>query len=249
VTTVRMMTAESVTFNGSAVLNGDLLIPGTPQMTLNGKPNLGGTIDSTGAASPTNHRITLNGGVTVSRIVRRKDGFAFLTVAAPANPAGTRNVALNRATDPIGSWATLRDLTLNGSIGSVAVPGGTYGTFTANGSNKLVLGVAGSTTPTVYNFQSLVLNGTSAIEVVGPVVVTVRNSMALNGSMGNASHPEWLTLRIANGGLTLNGNIAFAGFVEAPSGNVTINGSSSLKGRLIADSLTLNGSAKLALVP
>jgi rhamnogalacturonan endolyase len=244
---MRVMLPENVTFNGGT-MTGDLLIPGTPQLTRNGQTTLGGTVDGTGAAAPTTHRITLNGGTSLSRIVRRTDGFVLNTVASPASPAGTRSVSLNNTSDQIGSWATLRDLTLNGNIGSVNVQGGTYGNFTANGSNKLVLGVAGSTTPTVYNFQSLVLNGSSSIEVVGPVVVTVKNALSLNGSVNATNNPEWLTLKVATGGVTLNGNIAVRGFIEAPTGTVTINGNSSITGRVIADGLTLNGSAKLTLV-
>jgi hypothetical protein len=41
---------EEVTLSGSAVITSDLLVPGTPQVTLNGNPSFGGTVDGTGSA-------------------------------------------------------------------------------------------------------------------------------------------------------------------------------------------------------
>ena len=52
-------------------------------------------------------------------------------------------------------FATLRNLTLSGSAGEVAVPAGTYGTLTANSSTGFVLGVPNAAVPAVYNLQGL----------------------------------------------------------------------------------------------
>lgn len=101
--------------------------------------------------------------------------------------------------------------------------------------------MAGATEPSVYNFQNLQLNGTAQVEVVGPIVVTVANGVSLNGSAGAPQHPEWLTLSIAAGGLTLNGNVTFDGAVVAPHGSVTINGNSTLNGSAACDQLIING--------
>jgi hypothetical protein len=85
--------------------------------------------------------------------------------------------------------------------------------------------------------------------VVGPVIVTLRNGVVLNGNAGSTEHPEWLTLRVASGGVTLNRSVSLAAIVEAPNGTVVINGGTRLTGRVAADSLTLNGNAQLVLVP
>ncbi len=142
----------------------------------------------------------------------------------------------------------LRNLTVNGSVPPIAVPPGTYGDFTANGSSGFSLGVAGATQPAVYNLQRLTLNGSSRLEVLGPVIVTLSNGVAVNGTVGTASNPEWLTLRVAFGDVTLNGNVSLYGYVHAPSGTITLNGSSKLIGGTLSDRLILNGSSVLRLI-
>ena len=208
---LEMMLGENVTLNGGAKITGKLYVPGLPTVRLNGTPSLGATIDGVGSTSPNNYIVTLNSGSIVGTLVRRTDPLALPTVAAPNAPAGTRSVYLNSPSDQIGAWETVRNLTLNGAIGSVTIPEGAYGDITANGSNKLVLGVAGATTPSVYDLQHLILNGQSAVQIVGPVVITVGNGVSLNGSIDAAGHPEWVTLKIAQGGLTLNSNVARVG--------------------------------------
>ena len=242
---IQVTTADAVTLNGGAWISGNLLVPGTPEVRLNGKPVYGGTNDGTGAASPSNYTVTLNGNSTLQHVVRRTDPLALPVVTAPPAPAGTRDVSLNSAGQSPGDFATLRNLTLNGNAGSVAVPAGTYGRLTANGNSSLVLGVAGSTAPAVYNLQGLTLNGNSQVQVVGPVILNLAEGITLNGNMGNAGHPEWLELNVASGGVTLNGNIVLDGYVTAPSGTIVINGNSVLNGGVTADRLTINGKGAL----
>ena len=234
---VRVMLPETVRFTGAAALGGDLLIPGSPTVVLQGHPSYGGTIDGGGAAMPTDHRVILSGTSSLGHVVQRTDGVDLPVVAPPPLPAGTRDVQLTRASDNPGTFSTIRDLTLTGTAGMIAVPPGTYGSLTASGRSGFVLGVAGSTAPAVYNLQSLTLNGTTSVEIVSPVIVTVEGDVVLNGSMGSAANPGWLLLRIASGGLTLNGSAAVDGFVTAPAGTVTITGRSKLTGGLAADQL------------
>jgi len=244
---IHQMSAESTTLNGGARVTGDLFVPGTPTVRLNGSPTYGGTQDGPGSATPTNHTITLNGGASLGHVVRRTDAIALPAVAAPPQPAGTRSVSLNNSSQTPGDFVTLKNLTLNGNVGPIAVPPGTYGNFTAN-SGGFTLGTAGATTPEVYNFQNLTLNGNSRLDVVGPVIVTLANGVSANGSIGSSANPAWLTLNFASGGLTLNGNVSVHGHVTAPSGTVIINGNSQLVGGLVADRLTINGSGLLKLV-
>jgi predicted extracellular nuclease len=244
---VHVLLPESTTLNGQARITGDLLMPGTPALTLNGQPNYGGTIDASGSATPSgsSYKVTLNGHAALRHLVQRVDAIPMPVVSAPPMPAGTRNVSINHASQSAGNFATLRNLTLNGNVGTIAVPAGTYGAFTANGGSGLRLGVVGGTTPAVYNLQSLTINGNATVEIVGPVILNLRSGVSLNGSVGNAAHPEWLELNVASGGVTLNGNVSLAGAVVAPSGAVIVNGNSTLTGRVVSDRLTLNGNGRL----
>lgn len=242
---IQVLLPESITLNGNAGVGGQLLVPGTPSVQLNGNPAYGGATDGTGSAGPATHRVTLNGNARLGGLMRRVDPFAMTAVDAPPAPAGTRNVSLNSPGQSPGDFATLRDLTLNGSAGTVAVPAGTYGRFTANGGSRLRLGVAGDTTPAVYNLQGLTLNGGSALEIAGPVVLTLASGASFNASLGDAGHPEWLEVRVAAGDVTLNGNVACYGSILAPHGTVTVNGSTRLNGHVVADRFTVNGNGTL----
>lgn len=248
---LQLLSGENTTLNGNAWVSGDLLVPGTPNVRLNGSPHYGGTVDDLGATTPTGYTITLNGNAVLRQVVRRVDPIQMPTVATPPLPTGTVNVVLNSPGQSVSNWTTLRNLTLNGSAGFRSIPPGTYGNFSANGSSGFVFGIAGATEPAVYNLQSLTLNtqpggGSSPLQVVGPVIITLANGAVINGTSGSSSHPEWLTLRFASGGLTLNGNVSFSGDVIAPNGTVTLNGNSELNGTVTADRLTLNGTSMLA---
>ncbi|HWA24514.1 MAG TPA: Ig-like domain-containing protein, partial [Lacunisphaera sp.] len=209
-------------------------------------PNYGGASDGPGAATPTAHRVTLNGNAHLGGLLRRVDPIALPAVSAPPAPAGSRNVTINSPGQGAGDFATVRDLTLNGNAGTVAVPPGTYGRFTANGNSNFRLGVAGDTTPASYNLQGLTLNGNGTLEIVGPVVLTLANGTSFNASLGNVAHPEWLEVRVASGGITLNGNVACYGSIIAPAGTVIVNGSTQLAGHVVADRFTINGNGALA---
>ena len=244
---VQQFAGESATLNGSGVVTGDWLMPGTPVVRLNGKPSFSGVVDAAGSATPSNYQITLNGSAALGNLIRRTDPLPLPTVTAPSVPGGTRYVTLNSAGQGVGDWGTVRNLTLNGNVGSVAVPGGVYGDFVANGNSGLTLGVPGSTVPTIYAFQHLTLNGQGVLTVVGPVVVTVANGFSCNGSIGASGRPDWLVMRIAAGGLTLNGGSSLFGYVIAPNGPVIVNGNSRLVGDVLCDRLTVNGNGLLRL--
>jgi len=237
---LQLLTGESFTVNSSGLVSDNLLVPGTPKVQLNGSPMYGGTIDATGATSPTNYTITLNSGAVVSHVVRHVDALAMPVVTAPAKPTGTRDVTLNSAGQNAGSFTTIRNLTLNSNAGSVTVPAGVYGSFTINGSSSVVLGVAGATEPAVYQLQGLTISSNASVKIVGPVKLKLANGITIDGTVGAAAHPKWLALDIATGGLTANGNAKVHAVVTAPSGSVTVNGK--LYGRISADRLTINGS-------
>jgi hypothetical protein len=244
---IQVMTAADVTFNGGTLV-GDLFMLGTPTVQVNGTPAAhGGTVNGTGAATPNTHRVTINSGASLGRVVRRTDAIALPAVAAPPSPTGTQSVTINTAGQNPGNFAAIKNLTLNSNVGAYAIPPGTYGSFIANSGSKFVLGVAGGTTPAVYNFEQLTLNSNSALTVVGPIVVTLKKQAAFSGNVGASAHPEWLTLRISSAGLTLDSSISFYGYAEVPNGAVIINSGTQLVGGLAADTLTLNSNGKLLL--
>ena len=156
---------------------------------INGNPTFAGTIAGTGGTSPTGYQITLNGNCSLRYLRTRTAPVSLPTVAAPPQPAGTRSVTINNTGQSIGDPATLRNLTLNGNVGQVTVPPGTYGTFTANGGSGLVLGVAGGLQAVNYNLQNLNLNGSSTLKVVGPVILTLANGFTANARMSDAGGP------------------------------------------------------------
>ena len=239
---LQQLEAWNVTLNGGFILTGDLLVPGTPTVVLNGKPSFAGTITGTGTPAPTGNKITLNGNCSLHYLRTRTLPVSLPSVATPSPPAGTRTVNINQTGQSFGDAATLRNLTLNGNVGMVAVPPGSYGNFTVNGGSGLVLGIAGGVRPATYNFQTLNLNGNSTIKIIGPVILNSdANSIIINGSVGASENPSWLQLQLAGGGLTLNGGSTLYGMVLAPNGGVIINGNSRLIGSLASDQFTLNG--------
>jgi autotransporter-associated beta strand protein len=245
---IRQMLGTNAALNGDMAVNGNLLVPGTPAVTINGAPTYGGTIDGIGSELPTSYTVTINSGTALGHVVRRTDPVPFPLISMPVAPSGTRNVTISNPAQSAGDWATVRNLTLNGHLGQFAVPAGAYGTFAVNGNSSLILGVPGATRPSVYHFQHLILNSGAQLQIAGPILVVIANGCSLSGStMGSAERPEWLTLHIASGGLTLNNSSEVHGFVVVPAGQVTINNNSKLSGGLAAERLTLNSHGRLKL--
>ncbi len=194
------------------------------------------------------HQITLNGNAQLGHLITRTDPIAIPTVDSPPAATGTRDVTLNSSTQSAGDFVTLRDLTLDGNVGMVAVPPGTYRRFTANGNTGFIFGVAGSSQPAVYNLNSLTLNGASQLQIAGPVVLTTATALTLHSTMGSASNPLWLNLKVAAGDVNLNGGSTLYGAVTTPSGTITINGNSQLIGNVKCDRLTLNANGLLRII-
>jgi len=242
---LQQLLGENVTFNGGFTMTGDLLVPGTPTLRLNGQPAVAGTVAGTGNTAPSGYQITLNGNCSLHCLRTRTTPVSLPTVPAPPRPAGARTVAINNAGQSMGDPATLRNLTLNGNAGQVAVPPGTYGNFTANGGSGFTLGVAGATQSAIYNLQNLSLNGNSRLDVIGPVLLTVANGFSANGLVGTTNRSAWLQIQIANSGFTLNGGCTVHGSVTAPAGTVAINGNSCLIGSVQSDRFTLNGGGRV----
>jgi len=242
---IRQLLGENATLNSGGTITGDLFVPGTPTVKLNGSSSYGGTISGTGSTQPTGYFVTLNGGATLGRVVKRTDPITLDVVSAPPAPQGTRNVTINSAGQSIGDPATLRDLTLNNNAGLVSVPPGTYRNFTGNGGS-FVFGVAGSTQATIYNLNQITLNSGSQLRVVGPIVLTLGGTLTENGgSVGSSANPNWLTLKLAGTGITtLNSGSTLYGSVRAPNATVTLN-NGTLQGSLQCDRLNVSAAGTL----
>ena len=242
---IQILLPESFAINSHSFISGDLLLPGTPTVQLNGHPTLGGIIDSFGSATPTNYTVTLNSTAIVRYIVRHVDPLVMPVVAAPDTPLGLHGTIVNSPHMIISDFTALRNITLNGNVGLFAIPAGAYDSLTANGGSGFIFGTAGATEPSVYHLQHLTINGNATLQIVGPVIIRLANGINLNGNAGAAGNPDWLKFEIANGDLTLNGNVSLSGHVVAPNGTVTLNGNAVLLGTVTADHLTLNGNSLL----
>lgn len=245
---IQVVNAENISLPGTAWIAGDLLVQGSPTVNVNAAAIYGSTLDAAGSPTPTNFSVTLNAGTTLAHVVRRINPVTLPVVTAPPAPTATRNVSLNAAGQSPGDFATLRNLTLSSNAGLVAVPPGTYGVFNATGNTGFILGVAGSTTPAVYNLQGLSINalpGNAQIQVVGPVIINLPSSAIVSGRAGSAANPEWLTFRHATNGFSSTGNVTVHASVIAPNGLVNLGGSVRLRGTVISDRLTLGGTTVL----
>lgn len=242
--TVRVLLGENINVNSNATVTGDLLVPGSPTIRLNGNVNYNGTVVGTGNPQPDNYAINLNSNISLRHIVTRTDATQIDPIANPPQPTGTRDVALNRGQDP-GDFASIRNLIVNSNYGQLVVPAGTYGAFSANSNSGFTFGVAGQST--TYNLQSLTLNSNSKLEVLGSVTINIQGNVSLSSqtTMGDANSPALLSLNINQGSLTLNSNSTLSGVVKAPNGQVSLNANSLLKGLLTCDRLVANSNSKI----
>ncbi len=238
---VRVMTGGNFNLNSELKIDGSLMVPGTPEIRVNGGATAPPILEGAGDLEPSNHRITLNGGALLGSITRRVDGELLPLATAPLAGSGNRHVHLNQPGDNPGDFSTIKTLTLNAQGGSLTLPPGRYERITINGAGTINLQGGTAAAPALYQIQQLDLNGGSRIAVAGPVELRLRNSLNANGYIGNPTRPDWLLMTVSVGSFTLNSQSAFHGRVVVPAGTLTVNGSSLLHGMAFSDRLTLNG--------
>jgi rhamnogalacturonan endolyase len=240
----QMLLPENVSLAGGVVVSGDLLVPGSPQVLLNGSPSYGGTVEGSGDPAPSGYAVTLSGAAALRHVVRATDPVEMPSVPTPTPPSGTRDVVLRSPGESPGAFSTLRDLSLRENVGQVVVPPGSYGTFSATSGSGFTLGSPAAGVPAVYNLQGLTLKEGSRLEIRGPVILNVGSGVTIQGEAGNSGKPEWLTLRISSGGITVDGVVLDA-YVIAPGGIATVNTGGTVRGGVAADRIVIRSGGGL----
>lgn len=234
---IRQLLPEYASIGGSAVINGDVLVPGMPTVRMTGHPVYGGTVDQGGLMLPDDYLVAISGRARLRHVVRCVNPLPVPAIDSPPAPQGTEDVVLSQPDQCIRHWETVRNLTLTGQAVACPVPAGNYGAFRADAGTGFILGDASSNAPLHYSFQSLALSNQSSLQIVGPVVVTLGSGLTLSGSAGNPANPAWLKLQLCIGDLTLNSGSTLSAFVLAPRSTVFVNGNAFLVGFVAADRL------------
>lgn len=249
--TLRLLSGESFTINGSTELTSDLYLPGNPTIQLSSDAQYGGTVSDGGAAVPANYTVSLANGVNLpGRIHNHVDAITLpsdFPVSIPA-PTATRTAHVHSQSDVpgIGNWQTVRDLNVTGSHLVLDVPPGNYGTFTINGNSQL------NFTAGTYNFSNTFnLDGGARLRATGLVTINVAKNLTVNSGavvLGSYTSPADVRLNVLGSLLSVNGSSQVSGLIRAYNGKVILKGTSQVRGQIIADSLTLSGGTVIGAV-
>lgn len=211
-------------------------------------------LNENGSVTPDNYTVTFNNSAVLEgKVIRRHNSPAFPTIAPP--PAADSNASTSLNSPPSGpiSASTYSTVTLNSSaVGEVRLNAGHFKNLTANNGTAFVLGDPANPEVTqYYSFESLTLNSSSDLKIVGKVIVTVGGSININSGsvLGNADHPEWFQLQFSSGSLTANSGSTIYGQLVNPTGSVIFNAGSTFTGSVTAQSLTINSSSIVFNLP
>lgn len=259
---------QNFNFNsGARISKGNLYVAGTPTIVYNGGTVEGrqflpdGTevipatdtskvVDLNGSVDPSNYKIILNNGSDIAgKIYRRTTTFTMPTVPQPPGPSNNNNLNVNSPLSSPVDPTQYANVNLNNGAGTVTLSPGNFGNISAGSGTTIVLGTAGATTASVYNFQGLTLNSNSTLEILGPVILNIDQNININNGvvMGNSAHPEWLDLNIYSGNFQINSSAAAYAEVTAPNSSVNLSGT--FQGGVIANYLTINGNGVALTLP
>jgi hypothetical protein len=242
---IQQLAARETTLAGNAWISGHLLVPGTPAILLQGTPIFGTTLQGPGATAPSDYTITLAGSAALRAVVLGIDSFTPTLPPAPPTPAGTVDLLVTSPRPQVADFSVVRDIHLVGNVGDVAVPPGTYGKISAVGRADLVIGVAGATTPSLYQVQSIELAGESRLVLAGPVLLRVDHKVEFQGAVGAPAQPELLRIELHRGEAILEGRSVVGGHILAPAAKVILRAGAELHGRVIAHELEIHPDAAL----
>lgn len=242
---IRVLTGGSFQINGTAIINGDLYVPGNPAVKTTSNASYKAVLPGKGNPEPSNYTIKLNGNSKIGNIITHTDPIAFPSVPSVSPGQGTRDVFLIKGQQP-GNFQTIRNLTLTRWYNlMLEVPEGTYGNLVAHGKSGFILGRENQ--DTTYNVQSFELNSRTTVHIRGRVTLNLKNGILLNSKakMGDPQNPSNLSVNIENGGARLNSKTEFYGDLTAPSGTLTLNANSRLVGFVVCDQAVLNSNSQL----
>ncbi len=247
---LRVLRGESFAIGGGPRIWGDIFLPGTPAIQLNGGAQHGGVVSDGGASLP-NYSLTLAGGIVLPGKIHIQSDAAPLPSDFPSflpAAAGVRSVNVSSQSDitSIGDWQTVRDLSVAKSGLTINVPPGNYGTFTVNGNSRL------NFTAGTYNFANTFnLDGSASLQANGLVTINVGENLTINSGslvLGTYTSPGDVHLNVLGSFLKVNGSSQVSAMVRAYNGAVVLNGTSQVRGQVIADSVTLNGGKVIGAV-
>lgn len=245
--TLRVLLPESFTLNGNTQITSDLFLPGSPNITTGGGSQYSGTVNDGGSAAPTDYTLTLSGGISLPGKIHTQVDAIQLPDFPNSVPAasGTRTVTVNSqsATANIGNWQTVRDLNVTGAHITIDVPPGNYGTFTVNGNSQLRFSAG------TYNFANTFnLDGSATVQTTGLVTINVGQNLIINSGavvLGSYTSPGDLNVNVLGATVSINGSSQVTGLLHAYNANATVSGTAQVRGQVIANALTLNGSGKV----
>ena len=247
---LRVLLGESFTINNATSITSDVFVPGAPNIQVNQGAEHGGVVEDGGANTPNNYTLTLaNNANLPGRIHTRADAIVLPQVATSVPPAaGNRSVTVNSQSQvaSIGDWQTVRDLNIHGSHITVDLPPGNYGTLTINGNSQANLSAG------TYNFANTFnLDGSAKLQATGAVVINVGRDLTINSgalTLGSYTAPADVRLNVLGSQLNIKGSSQVSALVSAYNGHAKLSGTSRVRGRVIADNVTLNGGKVLGAI-
>lgn len=233
-----------VSIVAGATVSGDLALPAE---RLSPKVGSSAVDRSSGDLKISTRVLATNPGGASALLgqVRAVEGFplpAILVGSKPVQP----ETALAQGTNSI-DFAKVGSFTLRQPGARVAVPVGSYGELVV-AQGTVILGVAGTTEPTRYEIRSLDIQAGGAVEVIGPVVVTLAGGATWRGQVGNLEAPFWLDVRFAHGDLAVTAPGRVYGYVTAPEGLVSLDAGATLTGGVAGDRVEVAAGATMKIV-
>lgn len=236
--------------------DGQLVVPNSPGWSASPR-----VIDLDGDPDPSNYYVLIANSARVEgKVFRRVDSPTLPTVDAPPAKAnnstqsyGWGTVATVNPAPPQNSPANFTAQS-NAEITALA---GNYGKVTVQNTAKLILGDASNPDNVqYYTFESLEITGSSSLQIVGKVVITINYSAGgkafLTGNsvtVGNVDHPEYLQINVYSSAaanqntihVNISGSGNFYGQINAPKGQVKVGNSGSFRGSVTAYKMDMSG--------
>src|SRR6185369_10738357 len=242
---LRGFSGDNFAVAGQFQLTGDMFTAGTPTINVQNGATYGGVVSDGGSTSPSGYTVTLQTGVSMpGRIHRQADPLQLPTDIPTSVPAasGTRSVTISSAADlsSIGDWATVRDITVNAAGLTIDVPPGNYRKLSIGSTSQLNFSAG------TYNFSdTITMNNGGKIQATSKVIITVANALNINYgfiTLGANTLPGDVRLNlVTTAGCSLNGSSQFSALVRAPNTTLHLNGTSQIRGQVIANYVDFNG--------